>query len=376
MGRVARHDAACTTCSTNRANRPGSTTSRGPGVRSGHLAAAGRGRHPGRHLQPDDLPEGHRRRAPTTTSSSPSCWPTTASRTPTGSSSSTTSRDALDVLRPVYDASGGTDGFVSRSRWRRRWPTTPRAPSRRPAPSHERIDRPNLMVKIPGTAEGIPAIQAMIAEGVNINVTLIFGLPRYGEVHRGLPRRASRRCEGDLVRRRQRGLVLRQPGRHRGRPPARRHRHRRGARPAGQGRGRPGQARLPAVPRSGSPGPAGRRSPARGARVQRPAVGLDVDQEPRLPRPALRRQPHRPRHGEHHARRHPRRLRRPRHRRPHGRRRTSTRRSGCSTRVEAVGVDMAGRRRRPSRTRASPPSPSPSTSCSRRLQDKANELAA
>jgi len=90
-------------------------------------------------------------------------------------------RDALDVMRPVYDASNGEDGFVSLEV--------------APALAHEtaasadaarqfaqRLDRPNLMVKIPGTAAGIPAIQAMIAEGVSINVTLIFSIPRYAEV--------------------------------------------------------------------------------------------------------------------------------------------------------------------------------------------------
>ena len=47
---------------------------------------------------------------------------------------------------------------------------------------HERIDEPNLFVKIPATAEGVPAIQAMIAEGRSINITLIFSLARYAEV--------------------------------------------------------------------------------------------------------------------------------------------------------------------------------------------------
>ena len=47
---------------------------------------------------------------------------------------------------------------------------------------HERIDQPNLFVKIPATAEGVPAIRQMIGEGRNINVTLIFSLERYGEV--------------------------------------------------------------------------------------------------------------------------------------------------------------------------------------------------
>jgi transaldolase len=47
---------------------------------------------------------------------------------------------------------------------------------------HTEIDEPNLYIKIPGTAEGVPAIQQMVAEGRNINITLIFGLPRYAEV--------------------------------------------------------------------------------------------------------------------------------------------------------------------------------------------------
>ena len=89
--------------------------------------------------------------------------------------------DALAVLRPVYDGCNGNDGFVSievapqlaadtkgtvesaRELWRA-------------------IDEPNLFVKIPGTAEGIPAIKQCLAEGININITLLFGIDRYGEV--------------------------------------------------------------------------------------------------------------------------------------------------------------------------------------------------
>jgi transaldolase len=89
--------------------------------------------------------------------------------------------NALALLRPVYDSCGGNDGFVSvevapelardtagsvdsaRELWRA-------------------IDEPNLFVKIPGTAEGIPAIQQCLAEGININVTLLFGIDRYGEI--------------------------------------------------------------------------------------------------------------------------------------------------------------------------------------------------
>ncbi|MGH9278482.1 MAG: transaldolase [Acidimicrobiales bacterium] len=90
-------------------------------------------------------------------------------------------RNALAVLRPLYDASGGGDGFVSievaaslandtdgtirAARW-----------------LHQHIDEPNLLVKIPGTAEGVPAIRQMTAEGRNINITLIFSLDRYDEV--------------------------------------------------------------------------------------------------------------------------------------------------------------------------------------------------
>lgn len=88
---------------------------------------------------------------------------------------------ALDVLRPVYDASGGTDGFVSLEVAPALSGDTAGTVEAARAFA-ERLARPNLMVKIPGTAEGIPAIKAMIAEGVNINVTLIFGLPRYGDV--------------------------------------------------------------------------------------------------------------------------------------------------------------------------------------------------
>ncbi|MDQ3783653.1 MAG: transaldolase [Actinomycetota bacterium] len=89
--------------------------------------------------------------------------------------------DALAVLRPVYDASEGRDGFVSLEV----------APSLAPDTEgtiqaarnlHERIAEPNLFVKIPATEPGIPAIQQMIAEGRNINVTLIFSLERYDAV--------------------------------------------------------------------------------------------------------------------------------------------------------------------------------------------------
>jgi transaldolase len=88
---------------------------------------------------------------------------------------------ALAILRPIHDAAGGTDGFVSLevapelARDTRGTIVAARL-------LHERVDQPNLFVKIPATAEGVPAIEAMIAEGRSINITLIFSLERYAEV--------------------------------------------------------------------------------------------------------------------------------------------------------------------------------------------------
>jgi len=89
--------------------------------------------------------------------------------------------DALGVLRPSFDKSGATDGFVSievAPELARDTDATVGAARE----LHRRIARPNLFVKIPATAEGVPAIQAMIAEGRSINVTLIFSLARYEQV--------------------------------------------------------------------------------------------------------------------------------------------------------------------------------------------------
>jgi transaldolase len=88
---------------------------------------------------------------------------------------------ALAVLRPTFDARGGSDGFVSVevAPELARDTTATIAAAR---DLHERIAQPNLLVKIPATPEGIPAIQAMVAEGRSINITLIFSLARYAEV--------------------------------------------------------------------------------------------------------------------------------------------------------------------------------------------------
>ena len=90
-------------------------------------------------------------------------------------------RGALQALRPVYDASDGRDGFVSVEVE----PTLARDSAETTTAAralHDRLDAPNLMVKIPGTREGLPSIRTMISEGKSINVTLIFSVSRYEEV--------------------------------------------------------------------------------------------------------------------------------------------------------------------------------------------------
>jgi transaldolase len=89
--------------------------------------------------------------------------------------------EALAVLRPIFDGSDGTDGFVSIE-------VAPELAGDTDATIvaarnlHQRIAAPNLFVKIPATPQGIPAIAAMIGEGRSINVTLIFSLARYEQV--------------------------------------------------------------------------------------------------------------------------------------------------------------------------------------------------
>ncbi len=90
-------------------------------------------------------------------------------------------RWGCDVLRPAYDSSGGTDGRVSIE-------VDPRLAADTAKTIAEArslwwmVDRPNLFIKIPATAEGLPAITQCLSEGISVNVTLIFSLRRYGEV--------------------------------------------------------------------------------------------------------------------------------------------------------------------------------------------------
>ncbi len=88
---------------------------------------------------------------------------------------------AADTLRPVYERTGGADGYVSLELPPPLSHDT--AGSVRTAQEYwHRVDRPNLMVKVPATPEGIPAVEELIAAGVNVNVTLIFALSAYEKV--------------------------------------------------------------------------------------------------------------------------------------------------------------------------------------------------
>jgi transaldolase len=88
---------------------------------------------------------------------------------------------ATDVLRPVYDAASGADGLVSVEVSPELAHDTEQTCSSA-VDLHTRIGRPNVMIKIPATLEGLPAITRTIAAGINVNVTLIFSLARHDAV--------------------------------------------------------------------------------------------------------------------------------------------------------------------------------------------------
>ncbi len=88
---------------------------------------------------------------------------------------------AADGFAPVYQDSSGRDGFVSIEVS----PLLARDTEATVAEARElwqRLDRPNVMIKVPGTAEGLPAIRQLLSEGINVNVTLLFSVGRYIEV--------------------------------------------------------------------------------------------------------------------------------------------------------------------------------------------------
>ncbi|MBL8225392.1 MAG: transaldolase [Chromatiales bacterium] len=106
-------------------------------------------------------------------------------------------RDACDLLRPVYDATDGVDGYVSLevSPLLARDTEASIAEGRHLATL---VDRPNLMIKIPGTVEGIPAVETLLADGINVNVTLLFSVERYQAVAEAWLRALERRHAAGL----------------------------------------------------------------------------------------------------------------------------------------------------------------------------------
>jgi transaldolase/glucose-6-phosphate isomerase len=104
---------------------------------------------------------------------------------------------AADVLRPVYDRTRHVDGYISLE-------VSPSAANDTQKTIaevrhlHQKVDRPNVMIKIPATAEGLPAIEQMIYEGININVTLIFALEVYEKVAEAYVRGLEHRVKDSL----------------------------------------------------------------------------------------------------------------------------------------------------------------------------------
>ncbi|WP_346289218.1 transaldolase [Sphaerothrix gracilis] len=103
-------------------------------------------------------------------------------------------RHACDTLMPIYQETGGLDGYVSlevRPSLARDTEGTLEEARR----YFKALDRPNLMIKIPGTPEGVPAIEQAISEGINVNVTLLFSVQSYKDAAwayvRGLEKRAE-----------------------------------------------------------------------------------------------------------------------------------------------------------------------------------------
>jgi transaldolase len=108
-------------------------------------------------------------------------------------------RRAADLFRGIYDQSGGADGFVSLevspelandtegtiAEARRLW---------------KEVDRPNEMIKVPGTEAGVPAIEELLAEGLNINITLLFSIEAYERVMEAYLKALERRvAKGEPV---------------------------------------------------------------------------------------------------------------------------------------------------------------------------------
>ncbi len=103
-------------------------------------------------------------------------------------------RRAADVFRPVYEETEGLDGYVSiEVSPHLAWDAAATIEAARSL--WARVERPNAMIKIPGTAPGLEAVETCLAEGINVNVTLLFSVERYREVARTYQRALRRRIE-------------------------------------------------------------------------------------------------------------------------------------------------------------------------------------
>ena len=208
-----------------------------------------------------------------TCSSPPTCSPTCIAETG--------GRDGFVSLEVAPDLAHDTEGTLeqARSYW-------------------QRVDRANVMIKIPGTPEGVPAIEQAIYEGINVNVTLLFSVAAYEAVAEAYIRGARAPPRRGHVARRQLGrVVLRLARGHERRPAAR------AARPDRSGRDGGARQRARGVPplQGALLGPRWER--AGGGRRGRPAaaVGLDRRQEPALPGHDVRRRAGRAAHRQHDA---------------------------------------------------------------------------
>jgi transaldolase len=105
-------------------------------------------------------------------------------------------REAARLLRPTFDQSGGRDGFIS-------FECTPdladdtEATIDQAADLWERLAQPNVMIKVPGTKAGLPAIEELTRRGVNINITLLFSIERYEQVIDAYLRGLTTRAQAD-----------------------------------------------------------------------------------------------------------------------------------------------------------------------------------
>ena len=254
-----------------------------------------RGRHPRRHVEPDDPREGAGRGegydeqlAELARAGMPTdeiYWELVLADIGA----------AADVLRPVYDDAGGGDGFVSVEVAPDRAHDTDsdgragRVAARAPRPAERAWSRSRR------PSRGSRRSRRRSLAGIPVNVTLIFSLGRYDAVIEAYldGARAARRRRRRPVDRPLGRVLLRQPRRHRSRPPP----PRRQPAPR-QGRRRQREGRVPAVPRAVLR-PAVGRARGEGRAPATTALGVDVDEEPGVLRHAVRRRARRPRHREH-----------------------------------------------------------------------------